>query len=157
MPSFHTASVTEVLAALARRRDRRDALRALRGQVIRSELYALDGTALQGRPYTVTEAQYGLREESVPGAAEGDRRRIFFPFAVAQRTTQWERGDDPMTQYAFTDLYDDFGQAQAQTTIALPRRAARRQPLEFLISTAGQRSRRSTHIPAATTSADQET
>ena len=26
---------------------------------------------------------------------------IFFPHAVAQRTTQWERGDDPMTQFTF--------------------------------------------------------
>ena len=38
-----------MLAALPRQ-VRRDALRALRGQLLRSELYALDGTDRQDRP-----------------------------------------------------------------------------------------------------------
>ena len=55
-----------------------------------------------------------------------DRSRIFFPHAVAQRTTQWERGDDPMTQFAFTAGYDELGQPRQQTTVAPPRRAKNR-------------------------------
>ena len=48
---------------------RRDALRALRGQVLRTELYALDGSPRQDRPYTVTEHAYALREEDPPAPA----------------------------------------------------------------------------------------
>ena len=60
---------------------------------------------------------------SPPGAAAKRRstRAIFFPHAVAQRTTQWERGDDPMTQFSFTEDYDDYGQPRKQTQIACPR------------------------------------
>jgi hypothetical protein len=48
----------------------------------------------------VTESLAGVR-------AVADR--VWFPFAMAQRTTQWERGRDPMTQFAFTAGYDEFG------------------------------------------------
>ena len=46
---------------------------------------------------------------------------IFFPFSIAQRTTQWERGEEPMTQVSFTADYDDFGQPRMQASIAVPR------------------------------------
>ncbi|MFH0341567.1 MAG: SpvB/TcaC N-terminal domain-containing protein [Chromatiales bacterium] len=118
-------SMTAFLKGLPRR-VKRDALRALRGSVLRTELYALDDTDRQDRPYTVTENLYGVREQSPPGSEEGDRLHIFFPHILAQRTTQWERGDDPMTQYTFTDDYDAFGQPRQQTAAALPRCAARR-------------------------------
>lgn len=104
-----------------RRRIKRDALRTLRGSILRTELYALDGSPQQGRPYTVTEQAYSLSEIDQPASAEPTRLHIFFPHAAAQRTTQWERGDDPMTQFSFTEDYDAFGQARSQTTIACPR------------------------------------
>ena len=63
-----------------------------------------------------------MREESPPAGGDGATPRIFFPHPVAQRTTQWERGDEPMTQFAFTDDYDDFGQPRRQVE---PGRAAR--------------------------------
>jgi RHS repeat-associated protein len=104
------------------RRALRDAIRALRGHVLRTELYALDGTDRHDRPYTVTEHTNGLREESPPGPGDDPcRRRIFFPYAVAERTTQWERGSDPMTQCTFTGDYDPYGQPRSRTAIAVPR------------------------------------
>ena len=99
---------------------RRDALRVLRGSILRTELYALDGSSRQSRPYTVTEQIYGLREELRP-PADSTRQHIFFRFSVGQRTTQWERGNDPMTQFAFTANYDEYGQPQSQVAIAVPR------------------------------------
>src|SRR5262249_40405431 len=83
--------------------------------------YALDGGERQDRPYTVTEILYGVREESQPGPGEESRLRIFFPHLLAQRTTQWERGGDPMTQFAFTDDYDAYGQPRSQVSVAVPR------------------------------------
>lgn len=109
------------LASLEQRRDRRDALRALRGTQLRTELYALDGGNREERPYTVTESVYGLREVDPPESLAVQRRRIFFPHALAQRTTQWERGDDPQTQMAYTSEYDNYGQPRVQLQIACPR------------------------------------
>ena len=45
---------------------------------------------------------------------------------MAQRTTQWERGDDPLTRVESTSDYDDVGLPRRQTKIALPRRSAKR-------------------------------
>lgn len=100
---------------------RADAFRSLHGQVLRTELYALDGSKREERPFTVTETQYGIREERPPGNGDIRRRRIFFPHPVAHRTTQWERGDEPMTQFVFTDDYDPFGQPRLQVSLAVPR------------------------------------
>jgi RHS repeat-associated protein len=113
-------SLTDLLSGLERR-DRRDALRTLRGSVLRTELYALDGSEREDRPYTVTESLYDVREESPPAIGDADRKRIFFPHRVAQRTTQWERGADPMTQISFTDDYDTYGQPRRQIALAVPR------------------------------------
>jgi RHS repeat-associated protein len=120
------------------RRHRRDAFRALRGSVLRTELYALDGSARQNKPYTVTESLTGVAQVVRSQAASGDvvlafapltpppsapqpDRPIFFAHGLAQRTTQWERGEDPMTQVSFTADYDNYGQARRQLRVALPR------------------------------------
>ncbi|GAA1783696.1 hypothetical protein GCM10009712_33780 [Pseudarthrobacter sulfonivorans] len=98
---------------------RGDAFRALRGSILRTELYALDGAGRSDRPYTVTETSYSVREESHPPDGT-DRVRVFFPHPVAQRTTQWERGNDPLTVITVADDYDPFGQARVRTTVACP-------------------------------------
>lgn len=113
-------SMTTFLKALPRR-VKRDALRTLRGSVLRTELYALDGTDHQDRPYTVTESLQGVREEASPAAGEPERKRIFFSFALAARTRQWERGNDPLTQFTFTGDYDEYGQLLLQASMAVPR------------------------------------
>jgi RHS repeat-associated protein len=123
----HRETVNQFLKELAERRVRRDALRALRGSVLRTELYALDGSGRQDRPYTVSESSYGLVEIEPP--ADANRLHIFYPHETSQRTTQWERGDDPMTRFSFTrytdqndgDRFDPFGRPLAQTQIACPR------------------------------------
>ena len=109
------------------RRVKRDALRTLRGSILRTELYALDGSDREDRPYTVNESSYGLIEIEPLTVGDISRLHIFYPHATSQRTTQWERGDDPMTQFSYTrytddkDLFDPFGRPLAQTQIACPR------------------------------------
>ena len=129
----HTETVNQFLQTLPPtpdgRRAKRDALRALRGSILRTELYARDGSDREDRPYTVSESSYGLVEIAAPGAGAIDRPHIFFPHPTSQRTTQWERGDDPMTQFSFTrytnendaNKFDPFGRPLAQTQIACPR------------------------------------
>jgi RHS repeat-associated protein len=123
----HRESINAFLASLARS-VRREALRALRGRVLRTELYARDGSGLEARPFTVTEYAYGLREESPPPSGGGARQRVFFPHLEAERTTQWERGTDPMTTLGFTDRYDAFGQPGREIRLAVPRGRDFRRP-----------------------------
>ena len=119
------------------RRLLRDAVRTFRGSILRTELYALDGSSQENRPYTVTEQSYGLCavfDNGEQGRLVCDygelpenwishpaRAAVFFPHGSAQRTTQWERGDDPLTQFSFTDDFDDYGQPCQQTQVACPR------------------------------------
>ena len=92
------AAMTDMLAALPRQ-VRRDALRALRGQMLRSELYALDGTDRQDRPYTVTESLAGVREESPPAAGDAARAAHLLrlrPRAAHHPMGTRHRPDDPV-------------------------------------------------------------
>ena len=125
------AEMTALLAGLPRRA-RRDALRTLRGSLLRSELYALDNPDLQGIPYTVTESRMSLRVEFEPSQSPvplwnekneywSGSGYVFFPFNVAQRTSRYERGNDPMHSVSFTRGYDPYGQAQGQLNVAVPR------------------------------------
>ncbi|MFJ3779872.1 SpvB/TcaC N-terminal domain-containing protein [Streptomyces sp. NPDC090075] len=106
------------LAGLARDA-RRAALRTLRGQEVRSEVYALDGSPLSDRPYTVTETLSGVREEEADGGS--DRERVFFPFSLGRRTTEWERGPEPMTRFTFPAAHDAYGYPHGELSVAVPR------------------------------------
>jgi RHS repeat-associated protein len=101
----------DFLAGLSRPQ-RRAALRTLRGQPLRTELYALDGTEREALPYTVTETLAGVRAE---------RDGAFLPFTLGSRTTQWERGDEPLTRFTFPAEPDAYGLPVAQLTVAVPR------------------------------------
>ncbi|MFF5077984.1 SpvB/TcaC N-terminal domain-containing protein [Actinoplanes sp. NPDC000266] len=91
---------------------RRDAIRAMRGHLLRTELFALDGTALESRPYSVSESVVGVRQEA---------DRVFLPFTAAGRTTQWERGTDPHTEFTFPAGIDRYGFPLGQMHVAVPR------------------------------------
>jgi RHS repeat-associated protein len=123
------AGIAKTAALNAEPSQLRHALRALRGSILRTELYALDDSPNRGRPYTVTEAQYDVREIESFAHGTADRLRIFFPFQISSRTTQWERGNDPMTQLAFTGGHDEYGMPHKQLAVAVPRG---RNPVEHL-------------------------
>lgn len=114
-------------------RTKRNAVRALRGRILRTELFALDGTARADRPYTVTESLHSVAPLPIgtdwAATTEWWQEKVLFPHILAQRTTQWERGDDPMTGIVFSDDYDQFGQPQRQTNVAMPRRQKCRKPV----------------------------
>lgn len=123
------SEMSTFLQSLGSRREQRDALRTLRGTLIRTELYSLDGNpndpssiSRQQRPYKVAESLFGIRKEGASlTPMKGMSGSIFFPFEVASRTTTWERGDDPMTEFTFNDNYTALGQAQRIITAACPR------------------------------------
>ncbi|MGD1845644.1 MAG: SpvB/TcaC N-terminal domain-containing protein, partial [Salibacteraceae bacterium] len=117
-----SAEVTNTLAALPQLH-RRDAFRALRGSVLRTETYAADqngsfDSALAQKPITVSEGQFGVRQES---AGVATTQAIFFTYSEGSRTTNWERGQEPKTSFSFTADYDAYGQAGKTISIAVPR------------------------------------
>jgi len=101
------------------------ALRALQGKVLRTEMYALDGSVREERPYTVTEHLHGVTPLPVgvllPPNPPAWQQAVFLPHVLAQRVTQWERGEDPLSQFTFMDEYDAYGQPRKQVRIACPR------------------------------------
>jgi YD repeat-containing protein len=121
-------AMLQMIAGLPRRA-RRDAFRTLRGTALRSELYAIDGSLQQQKPYTVSETQTGLRLVASPNtnatikelAVHTHSNHIFFSFGLSSRSTTWERGTDPMTKFSFTGAVDNYGQPLSQVSIAVPR------------------------------------
>jgi len=106
----------DFLRSLPQRRHRRDALRAVRGTMLREELFALDDDTA---PYTVKETIRHVLTEHLPEMP--DEKPVFFAFDVAMRTTQWDRGDDPLTTIEISGDHDGFGQARRQIALACPR------------------------------------
>ena len=56
-----------------------------------------------------------------PPVQGSSRLRIFFPFQIANRTSQWERGAEPMTRFEFTGNYDAYGMPASKLEVAAPR------------------------------------
>ena len=109
------------------RRLRRDALRALRGQVLRTELYALDGTDREDRPYTVTESLSAVREESPPPAGAGAPAADLLP--VRPRPAHHpvgtrRRADDPVHLHRPSPTSTGCDRAARRRRAARPRPVA---------------------------------
>jgi RHS repeat-associated protein len=109
---------------------KRSALRTLRGKILRSELFSFDDNARKDRPYTVTEYVHNIipvsagdESREIDNAFDGRncKQYIFFPCLFGMRTTQWERGSEPKTQFSFSGNYDEYGQARSQINLAVPR------------------------------------
>ena len=115
---------TSALPAGMNRRGLRYAIRALRGRVLRSELYALDGDPNADRPYQISDHAYALapvldgRQASDPG---WQATPVVAVQPVLDRASVWERGDDPMTTATVTGGYDDYGRPHQTVQIAVPR------------------------------------
>jgi hypothetical protein len=68
----------------------RDRLQALRGRLLRTELYGLDGSPEQALPYTRMENDWNYRVETVSNGEE-----IIFPYLVENRIIHLERRISP--------------------------------------------------------------
>jgi RHS repeat-associated protein len=98
----------------------RDACRALKGQILRQEVYGLDGTAAEPHPYTVTEHTYALQRVQ-PSRAKA--RAVFFPHPREEVAHHYERNpSDPRVTHAFTLEVDPYGSVVRAAAVAYPRR-----------------------------------
>jgi len=100
--------------------EEREACRALKGLMLRQEVYALDGTDKEQHPYAVTEQNFTIRQLQ-PHA--GNRHAVFFTHARESISYNYERNpNDPRISHALTLEVDEFGNVLKSAAIGYGRR-----------------------------------
>ncbi|HEY3541609.1 MAG TPA: SpvB/TcaC N-terminal domain-containing protein [Gaiellaceae bacterium] len=100
--------------------EEREACRALKGSMLRREVYSLDGSAREQHPYTVAEQNFTV---STLQHRESNRHAVFFTHARESLTYHYEREpDDPRVAHALTLDVDVFGNVLAAASIGYGRR-----------------------------------
>lgn len=105
-----------------------EACRALKGSLLRQEIYALDGTEGQERPYSVSEHNYTIE---LLQPQRGNRHAVFFVHARETIDLHYERAlfeisgqklADPRVNHTLTLAVDDFGNILRSVSVGYPRR-----------------------------------
>ncbi|WP_159032298.1 MULTISPECIES: SpvB/TcaC N-terminal domain-containing protein [unclassified Streptomyces] len=104
--------------------EEREACRALKGTMLRQEVYALDGTGTEdhpyGHPYTVTEQNATVTVQQPRGP---NLHAVCFTHPRETLTHHYERNPaDPRTTHELTLEVDRFGTALKTASIGYPRR-----------------------------------
>ncbi len=100
----------------------REACRALRGHLLRQEVYCDDGSPQSVHPYTVTEHTYEVR---MLQGLNGNRHAVFHAFETESLSYHYERDPtDPRIGHEITLEIDAFGNALKSASIGYPRRVA---------------------------------
>jgi RHS repeat-associated protein len=106
----------------------REAIRALKGALLRQEVYALDGSAAADRPYTVSESNYTIKRLQPFGP---NRHGVFFTHARESLDFHYERKlydvgqrqlADPRMTHSMVLAVDDYGNELQSAAIAYGRR-----------------------------------
>jgi RHS repeat-associated protein len=101
--------------------EEREACRALKGSMLRQEIYALDGTAREPHPYSVSEQNFTI-ERLQPRA--NNPFGVFFAHPRETLNYHYERNPaDPRIQHALTLEVDQFGNVLRSLAIGYGRRA----------------------------------
>ena len=102
--------------------EEREACRALKGAMLRQEVYGLDGSDRQDHPYTVAEQNFGIR--CVQPKA-GNRYGGFLAHPREALSYHYERNPhDPRFSHALTLEVDTFGNVLRSAAIAYGRRSS---------------------------------
>lgn len=103
----------------------REACRALKGSMLRQEVYALDGTDKEEQPYTVAEQNFTIKRLQ---PWTNNRHGVFFTHAREALNYHYERDPkDPRVTHAITLEVDDFGNVLKSVAIGYGRKTS---PLE---------------------------
>ncbi|WP_218032361.1 SpvB/TcaC N-terminal domain-containing protein [Paenibacillus glycanilyticus] len=108
-----------------RTEEEREAVRSLKGMMLRQEVYALDGLDADtdyphGHPYTVAEQNFTIRQVQPRGS---NRHAVFFTHAREAINYHYERNSaDPRVQHAMTLQVDTFGNVLRSLAIGYGRR-----------------------------------
>jgi RHS repeat-associated protein len=107
--------------------DEREACRALKGSILREEVFALDGSAKREHPYTVSERCYTI-EMLQP--MDGNRHAVFFVHPRETIDYHYERNPaDPRISHALTLAVDPYGNVLQSGAIGYGRKQPDPDPL----------------------------
>ena len=97
-----------------------EACRALKGMMLRQEVYAEDGTDRSEHPYIVTERNFSIRMLQPQGDS---RHAVFFTHPHELLSYHYERNpQDPRIQHTLTLEVDDYGNVIKKAAISYGRR-----------------------------------
>ncbi|MBI5909227.1 MAG: toxin [Betaproteobacteria bacterium] len=100
--------------------EEREACRALKGAMLRQEIYALDGTDKEPHPYIVTEQNFDIR--CLQPKAD-NRHGVFLAHPREAISYHYERNpNDPRVGHAMTLEVDDYGNVLKSAAIGYERR-----------------------------------
>src|SRR5207244_41148 len=111
--------------------EEREACRALKGAMLRQEVYALDGTGTEdypyGHPYTVTEQNFTLLRAQPKG---DNRHAVFFAHPLEALSYHYERNPaDPRVGHTMTlEVDPKYGNVLKEVAIGYGRRTASTDP-----------------------------
>ena len=99
-----------------------EACRALRGSMLREEVFALDGSARQAHPFAVSERDYAVVRLQ---PREGNRHGVFYVHPRETITYGYERNPaDPRVSHTLTLEVDAFGNTLQEAVVGYGRRVA---------------------------------
>jgi RHS repeat-associated protein len=102
--------------------EEREACRALKGSMLRQEVYALDDTDKEKHPYTVTEQNFTIRPLQHRGI---NRHAVFFTHPRESVSYHFEREPaDPRVGHALTLEVDKYGNVLKSAAVGYGRRQA---------------------------------
>lgn len=128
--------------------EEREACRALKGAMLRREVYALDGSDKAGIPYTIAEQNFTIRCLQRRG---DNRYAVFFTHPREAITCHYERNPvDPRIQHALTLEVDNYGNVLKSLAIGYGRE---RSPLPEQRDQEKQTTTRITYTESAVTNA----
>ncbi len=106
--------------------EEREACRALRGSMLRQEVYSLDGTEKAEHPYTVSEQNFTVQRLQARGT---NRHGVFFSHARETINYHYERNpEDPRVQHALTLEVDAYGNVLRELAVGYGRRGPATDP-----------------------------
>ena len=98
----------------------REACRALKGSMLRREVYAQDGSARSEHPYAVTENNYTIKRVQPHG---GSRHAVLFAHPKETIIYHYERNpSDPRVSHQLTIEVDEFGNVLKSAAVGYGRR-----------------------------------
>lgn len=108
------------LPVLATAEEEREGCRALKGSILRQEIYAEDGSVNAGIPYSVSERSYAIQQCQ---PREQNRHAVFFVHPLESIDYHYERHvNDPRVNHTLNLEVDEFGNVLKSTAVAYPRR-----------------------------------
>jgi RHS repeat-associated protein len=100
--------------------EQREACRALKGSILRQEVYALDGSPCADHPYSVSERNYAVR---LLQPRDANRFAVFLTHARETLDYHYERNPaDPRIAHSLTLETDEFANVLKSVTIGYGRR-----------------------------------